>query len=266
MSYSRAGLFDPVKIEALMREHGAVVQDYKGKQLITVDHFGSDSFKNFSNATPDRVPAGNTSMALAFIEPGLERHFGSTALVQHAESTCIRAAAKARRPTKTSFRTCGRSTAAMSGSSGAQMCCVRAPESFPDIVANQLPRRSRGFSFRGQVDSGLQARISAEGRDDESANMLRDVIRGFLALAKLQPGSKPEFQHFVQSLQLGGSGKTVSLSLDVPSQVFDALGSDDAETAQGTGASVVESVCRDRSGFLLRHTHERVQASRPRAA
>jgi hypothetical protein len=54
--------------------------------------------------------------------------------------------------------------------------------------------------------------------------MLRDVVRGFLALAKLQTSSKPEFQHFVQSLQLGGTGKTVSLSLDVPAQVFDALG------------------------------------------
>src|SRR5471032_3201271 len=74
------GLFDPVKIEALMREHGAMVQDYKGKRLIAVDHFGSG---NINNVTPDKRPAGNTSMALAFIEPGLVA-FGSTALVQHA--------------------------------------------------------------------------------------------------------------------------------------------------------------------------------------
>ena len=66
--------------------------------------------------------------------------------------------------------------------------------------------------------------MSAEARDDESANMLRDVVRGFLALAKLQTSSKPEFQHFIQTLQLGGTGKTVSLSLDVPVQLFDALG------------------------------------------
>jgi len=66
--------------------------------------------------------------------------------------------------------------------------------------------------------------VTAEARDDESANSLRDVVRGFLALARLQTSAKPEFQHFVQSLQLGGTGKTVSLSLEVPAQVFDALG------------------------------------------
>jgi hypothetical protein len=49
------------------------------------------------------------------------------------------------------------------------------------------------FSVRGHVDGGIQARITAEAKDDESANQLRDVVRGFLALAKLQTSSKPEF-------------------------------------------------------------------------
>jgi hypothetical protein len=46
-----------------------------------------------------------------------------------------------------------------------------------------------------------------------------------MALAKLQAGSRPEFQSMLQSLQLGGTGKTVALSFDVPSQVFDAIAS-----------------------------------------
>ena len=74
------------------------------------------------------------------------------------------------------------------------------------------------------MDGGLQALLTAEARDNESATQLRDVVRGFLALAKLQTSSKPEFQRFVQSLQLGGDGKTVSLAVEVPAQVFDALG------------------------------------------
>ena len=100
----------------------------------------------------------------------------------------------------------------------------------PEVVANQLPPIT-WFGLRGQIDGGLQARVTAEAKDEESANMLRDVVRGFLALAKLQTSSKPEFQHFVQSLQLGGTGKTVSLSLEVPSQVFDALGAAFPEAA-----------------------------------
>jgi hypothetical protein len=45
-----------------------------------------------------------------------------------------------------------------------------------------------------------------------------------MALAKMQAGSKPEFQAMMQSLQLGGTGKTVQLSFSLPGEVFDALG------------------------------------------
>src|SRR5919198_780101 len=123
------GRFDEAKIEALMRDHGAHVEDYSGKRLI-VGEFHE---------------AQGNSFALSFMEPGLAA-FGSMKL--------IRAAA----------------------------------------------------------------------RDEESANNLRDVVRGFMALAKMQAGSRPEMQAMMQSLELGGTGKTVALSFDVPSQVFDAVG------------------------------------------
>ena len=51
------------------------------------------------------------------------------------------------------------------------------------------------------------------------------MVRGFLALAKMQAGSRPEILAMVQSLQLGGTGKTVALSFDVPEAVFDFLAS-----------------------------------------
>jgi hypothetical protein len=47
--------------------------------------------------------------------------------------------------------------------------------------------------------------------------------RGFLALAKLQAGSRPEMQTMMQSLELGGTGKTVALSFSIPAQVFETL-------------------------------------------
>jgi hypothetical protein len=66
--------------------------------------------------------------------------------------------------------------------------------------------------------------VRAEAGDEEAAKNLRDVVRGFLALARLQAGSRPELQGLLQSLELGGAGKTVALSFDVPAQVFDLLG------------------------------------------
>jgi len=49
------------------------------------------------------------------------------------------------------------------------------------------------------------------------------VVRGFMALAKMQTGSKPELQALLQSLQLGGAGKTVMLSFDLSPEILDLL-------------------------------------------
>ena len=60
------GRFDDVKIEALMREHGGQVEDYKGKRLVVAD-----------------IAEHPTSFAVAFIEPGLVG-VGTAALVRQA--------------------------------------------------------------------------------------------------------------------------------------------------------------------------------------
>jgi hypothetical protein len=99
---------------------------------------------------------------------------------------------------------------------------LRSHAQLPQEVASRLPPIT-WFSVSGQVDGGLRGVIRAETRDEEAAANLRDVVRGFVALAKLQAGSRPEFQNVMQSLDLGGTGKTVSLSFDVPLQVFDAI-------------------------------------------
>jgi hypothetical protein len=219
------GTFDETKIEALMREHGADVQDYKGKKLIIAsklapeDSAGS-AFEKDADPAQRRLVAHRGNMALAFIEPGLVA-FGGRPLVEQAID----------------LHTGGGSSAAtnedlvahihgLEGSNAwvvGRLDALRERAKLPDIVANQIPPIT-WFTIRGQIDGGIAARITAEAKDDESANQLRDVVRGFLALAKLQTSSKPEFQRFVQSLQLGGTGTTVSLALEVPAQVFDALG------------------------------------------
>jgi hypothetical protein len=45
-----------------------------------------------------------------------------------------------------------------------------------------------------------------------------------MALAKMQAPSQPALQPLLQSLELGGTGKTVSLSFDIAPEVLDALG------------------------------------------
>ncbi len=213
------GVFDDVKIEALMRQHGADVHEYKGKRLIVAEQLGNADRDAFSNA-PSQALLKKPDFALTFMEPGLVV-FGSTPLVQHAIDLHVAGGESA----ATNEDLLAHVRALEGGNAWVigRLDVLRSKAKLPEIVVSQLPPIT-WFGFRGRVDGGLQAQVTAEARDDESANMLRDVVRGFLALARLQTASKPEFQHVVQSLQLGGTGKTVSLSLDVPAQVFDALG------------------------------------------
>jgi len=217
------GVFDAVKIEALMREHGAQVQDYKGKRLIVAPHFAENDFDKFGNNSNEPRPSPTsppTTLALTFVEPGLVA-FGSSSLVQRAIDLHIGGGESA--ATNDELVSHVRDLEGGNAWVVGRLDVLKGTAKLPEVVANQLPPIT-WFGLRGHIDGGFQARVTAEAKDDESANMLRDVVRGFLALAKLQTSAKPEFQHFVQSLQLGGTGKTVSLSLDVPAQVFDAIG------------------------------------------
>jgi len=92
----------------------------------------------------------------------------------------------------------------------------------PDQVRRQLDA-VRWFAASGQIDGGISGTLRAEARDAESAENLRDVVRGLFALARLQAGSKPEWQTILQSLQLGGAGTSVTVSFSLPPNVVDLL-------------------------------------------
>jgi hypothetical protein len=213
------GRFAEVKIEALMREHGALVEVYKGKRLITAltPAFPSTPDVPFPAPAVPKIP--RQSFSLTFVEPGLVA-LGTTTLVQHVIDLHNGGGESA----LTNEGLMERVRALDGGNVWAvgRFDVLRARANLPEAVADRLPPIT-WFSVSGRVDGGFQAVLSAEARDDEAAKNLRDVVRGFLALAKLQVGSKPEYQRFVDSLEIKGTGNTVALSLDVPAQVFDAL-------------------------------------------
>jgi hypothetical protein len=92
----------------------------------------------------------------------------------------------------------------------------------PSEIQAQIPQ-IQWFSAAGHVNGGVSGVFKAETRDKESADNLRDVVRGFLGLAKMQANARPELKAMVDSLQLGGDDKSVSLAFEVPSEVLDAL-------------------------------------------
>lgn len=96
----------------------------------------------------------------------------------------------------------------------------------PPEIASRLPAIS-WFAASGYVNGGLRAVLRAETRDDAAAQNLREVIQGLMALARLQtgqPGQSAAISELLNSFQLGGTGKTVSIGFTVEPAVIDALG------------------------------------------
>ena len=91
-------------------------------------------------------------------------------------------------------------------------------------MKDRLPAIS-WLSIKGVIGSGIEGLISAEARDDQAAQDLRQVVQGFVALGRMQAGpNHPEIADFLNSLQLTGQGKTVSLGFSIPSAMIDTLG------------------------------------------
>jgi hypothetical protein len=195
------GRFDQVKIEALMREHGATVEEYKGARIVVGDS-----------------PHGKTTVSLAFLEPGLVA-VGSSALVHDAVDLKSGGSSLA-----TNDEMMGLIKDLDTGNAWAagRFDALTSQANLPSGVAQQLPSVTF-FSVSAHIDSGIRGTLRAESRDEDSANGLRDVVRGFLGLARLQASSRPELATVLQSLQLGGAGRTVTLSFDLPATAIDAL-------------------------------------------
>ena len=213
-----SGLFDEVKIESLMREHGATVEQYKDKRLIVVTPNGRER-------TPDRndLPASGLTlqpapeMALSFLKLGLVA-VGSANLIRQAVD---RQVGGENITSNTDVMNLIRSIDSGNAWAVGRFDAIQSAAKLPPALS-QLPAIT-WFSVTGQINDSINGVVSAEARDPESAKNLRDVVNGFLALARLQAGSRPEFQTLTQSLQLGGTGKTVALSFTVPGTVFDLI-------------------------------------------
>lgn len=196
-----SGRFDVVKLEGLAREHGGQVEEYRGKRLVT--------------RTADN-PQGH-SITIGFIAPGLIA-VGDTANVKRAIDGASGSSILGNSEIMSLVRDLDASDAWAVGRFDALVSRANLP---PGVV-NQIPA-IRWFSANGDIDGGITGSLRAEARDEQAGQNLCDVVNGFLALARMQAGSKPELQVLVNSLQLGGSGKTVAISFSIPAEVIQMM-------------------------------------------
>jgi hypothetical protein len=210
------GTFDEVKIEALMRDHGAQVVQYKDKRIIVAPTPTPTDLPDSNIPNPEKF-SKPTEFALSFLKPGLVA-LGTSTLIRRAidlENGGDNVTTNAELMNLVSSLDSGNAWAV------GRFDALRGSGKLPDGMS-QLPPIV-WFSVTGQISDGISAVIRAETTNDEAAKNLRDVVQGFVALARLQAGSKPDLQALIQSLQISGSGKTVALSFSVPGRLVDLI-------------------------------------------
>jgi hypothetical protein len=203
------GRFDAVKLEGLAREHGAAVEEYRGRRLVRMVH---------PHANAQAEP-GRKAMVLAFVEPGLVM-FGDDRTVREAIDTF----GTGRDVTSNAdvMRLVGELAGDANAWAVGRFDVLANHARLPEGVTSQIPA-IKWFAAAGRINGGISGSFRAEARDDEAARNLRDVANGFLALARMQAGSRPEVGALLQSVQLSGTGHTVELSFALPAELFDAL-------------------------------------------
>ena len=194
--------YEAARLEALAVEHGAQVTDYNGKRLIT--HHEGD--------------ASHEEMAFGFLEADLVA-FGSLSSVK--ASIDARSSNRNIVSNNDMMKLVNEIDNANAWAVG-KFDAIASKAGIPAEIASAMPSIS-WFSAAGHVNGGISGSFKAEAKDEATAKNLRDLMGGFLAMAKMQAASKPGMQQLADSLVVSGEGNTVALAFSIPTEVLDVL-------------------------------------------
>src|SRR6185437_4902803 len=233
------GNFNPTQLETLAREHGGVVEDYKGKRLVTVSNGSHDQAESDADATTQdqtdtakpRLHRNHHPMSLAFLEPGLVAIGSETAIKSSIDAQLTAHSITSNDDMMELVSDIERGNNAWAVG---RFDAIANQARLPEQIRSQIPA-VKTFAIMSHIDGGLTGTLRAEARDDAAAENLRQVVQGFLALGRLQSQKDPKIAGLLQSLQLSGTGKTVALSFAVPAEIFDMIPK--AAGAAGVGAA-----------------------------
>jgi hypothetical protein len=220
------GRFNDGQIETLARQHGATVEEYKGKRMLVM------SEGHMMHGGAPTQTAGPTG-AVAFIEPGLLA-LGESAAIKRAIDTAA---------SKNDFTKNADLMKLVDDIRGASNAWVvgRFDEisqaNIPAEVKEHLPA-VQFFAVSAHVNGGLSGTLRADARDEQSAADLKAVITGGLAAGRLMAGQDAKANTILNSIQVGGTEKTVTVAFTVPPELLDVLNGVAAAQRLGTGGGV----------------------------
>ena len=195
------GRFDTTRLEAMAREGGATVSEYAGTRIVSID-------------------AGDAgALAMAFMEPGLVAVSDLGTVHQAADRGSAGAAITSNEQIMALLERVDSGSNAWAVGRIGDLASLGF---LPDEVSAQMPAVT-AFAVSGRVNGGLSGSVTVEGRDEAAGQNLRDVFRGFLALATMQTTGQSGLQAMVDSLQLSGTGTLATLSFWLPSEALDFI-------------------------------------------
>jgi hypothetical protein len=195
------GRFNDAQLETLAREHGGGAEDYRGKRLVS-------------------MKKGDGSGSLAFLEPGLVAVGESAAIKKAIDAQMSAASITANSEMMDLVKDIDKANNNAWAVGRFDVLASRA--NLPEQVARQIPA-VKWFAAAAHINGGIAGMLRAEARDDQSAENLRDIVRGLLALGRMQAQAEPRAAGLVESLQLSGTGKTVQLSFTLPAELLELL-------------------------------------------
>lgn len=193
------GRFNDIELERLAVEHGGMVEDYKAKKLI-------------SSPTTE----GGKQVTLAFLEPGLVA-IGTKATVQRA----VDAQLSSHSITSNSemMELVGEISNATNAWAVGRFDTIASQANLPAEIASKMPP-VKWFAASGHINGGIAGTLRVEANDDEAAELLRRQVSGVLAFGEMIGKSDPKAGALINSLQLGGTGKTVTVSFQLPGELL----------------------------------------------
>jgi len=195
------GNFNTGQLELLATDHGGVVETYQGKRLVKVNDPNNPSH----------------TLELAFLEPGLVG-IGSEAAIKSSIDAQLSA------HSITSNNDMMELVSQIDNGNNAwavgRFDVLASQAKLPQEISSKLPA-VKTFAVMTHIDGGVSGTLRAEARDQQSADNLRQVVQGALALGRMS--NDPKATALINSLQLSGTGTTIALSFTVPMELFDMI-------------------------------------------
>jgi hypothetical protein len=216
------GRFNDSDIESRARQHGATVEQYDGKRIVLMKHEQREGIE------AARHEATHSTGALAFLEPGL---------IALGQANSIKKAIDARGSKNNITKNTEMMKFVESVQIGSNAWMVGRFDAFqnspqlPEELKSRMPA-VQWFAVSANVNGGLSGTLRADTRDEKAADDLRAIVNGALAAGRLMGGQDPRAAAVLNSLQVQGTGNTVTLAFTVPPDVLDVLGGVAATRAQ----------------------------------